>query len=160
MPLQPRFNIRDRELTTAFRRVVELLQGDADLKKLRPDWRIPEDSDFDEKPAEGRVTIRITPETRNAERFNIIGPGANSSQVALALRFEITTPKYWVDNANLWQAIEAVFFKPDDPTARQAVQADLAEHHVSDLETTRPAIGLKPGDVAEGEMMATVYVYA
>ena len=149
-----------RSLANAFNAFTRILKADARLRPLNIDWREPVDTNYDDGPSADRITVKFVPDIQGVEPHAIVGHGQRSDWVRLAISLEVTTNRYWADNANLWQQIEAAFYKPDDAITFQANVAALTEAGIHDLVTTALSVPLVPGRTATGSFLLTLAVPA
>jgi hypothetical protein len=153
---------------TAWRAVAALLQADPRLRTLRPDWRLPESTAYDDPPSAERVTIRLTPRFGTPTPIAVSWP-TRTWEAPVTLGIEVTLPEGSADaesSQQVWEAIESAILArwaagSSDPTQPRDVAIHLAaltEAGVSDIEFTAPGDAPGDGETGQGGILITCYV--
>lgn len=132
----------------AWQAVRDVLLSDPSLKRLRVDWRVPEDSTFDDDPVEERVTIKLTPKVTNSQREAVSYPTTVRSYT-LTIDVRVNVPSdLWDDMANIAWALErAVGCVDRQPLDRVAHERAYGEAGIFDYETELPVDWDQPGRI-------------
>lgn len=147
MPTTP-LAIMPAPVLPAWVAIRDMLLTDPTLKRLRIDWRLPEDESFNDEPADERITVKLTPKVTGSQREAVRFPQTVRSYV-LTIQVDAMVPSpLWDDMANLAGAIEAALdLRNSQRPDRVAQERAYGEAGILDHEVELPVDWDQPGRI-------------
>jgi len=86
---------------------VRAIKTNADITRLRPEYQLPEEPNWQNDPPTDRVTIRLSPKLSNGQTVAVAGFGRVVKELTLTIGVDAFIPSdLWPDAANIALAIE------------------------------------------------------
>ena len=86
---------------------VQQFQNNSDIRRMRPEYQLPNEPNWQNDPPTDRVTIRLSPKLGNGQNVGVAGYGKVIKEQTLTIGVDAFIPSdLWQDAANLALAIE------------------------------------------------------